>query len=144
MNIYQSNTYRKDLSWLHFNDQLRVQERHQVKEQNPAYPFFQLIQQFQVATRRNTPDITTVFHTRPYGRFIEIQSNFTRKKLHRTNQGSNFLGCIFNNRDNAQPQSKLEEKVNLSILKDEFSSRTDPSIFTSIAPVLLDRSNKTS
>ena len=27
MNIYQSNTYRKDLSWLHFDDEQRVQER---------------------------------------------------------------------------------------------------------------------
>ena len=27
MNSYQSNTYRKDLSWLHFNDEARVQER---------------------------------------------------------------------------------------------------------------------
>ena len=24
MNIYQSNSYRKDLSWLHFNDEPRV------------------------------------------------------------------------------------------------------------------------
>ena len=27
MNIYQSNTYRKDLHLLHFNDEPRVQER---------------------------------------------------------------------------------------------------------------------
>ena len=27
MNIYQSKTYRKDLSWLHFEDELRVPER---------------------------------------------------------------------------------------------------------------------
>ena len=26
MNIYQSNTYRKDLSWLHFHDEPRAQE----------------------------------------------------------------------------------------------------------------------
>ena len=38
----------------------------------------------------------------------------------------------------------LEEKVNLSILKDEFSSRKDPPIFTSIASVLLEWSNKIS
>ena len=25
MNIYQSNTYKKDLSWLHFGNKLRVQ-----------------------------------------------------------------------------------------------------------------------
>ena len=43
-----------------------------------------------------------------------------------------------------EPQSNLEEKVNPSIVKDDFFSRTGPSIFTSIAPVLLDRSNETS
>ena len=33
MNIYHSNTHRKDLSWLHFHDKPRVQERQQVKDQ---------------------------------------------------------------------------------------------------------------
>ena len=32
-NIYQSNTYRKELSWLHFGDEPRVQEKQQVKDQ---------------------------------------------------------------------------------------------------------------
>ena len=41
-------------------------------------------------------------------------------------------------------ETNLEEKVNPNILKDVFSSRTDPSIFTSIAPVFLDWSNGTS
>ena len=40
-----------------------------------------------------------------------------------------------------EPKSNLE-KVNTSILKDDFSSRIDPSISTSIAPMLLDLSNK--
>ena len=31
----------------------------------------------------------------------------------------------------------IEEKVNPSIVKDDFSSRTDPPIFTSLAAVLL-------
>ena len=44
MNIYHSNTYRKDLSWLHFDNEPRVQERQQVKDQQSyisisvAYP----------------------------------------------------------------------------------------------------------
>ena len=44
----------------------------------------------------------------------------------------------------SEPQSNLEEKLNPSILKDEFSFRTDPnrSIFTSIEPLLLDWSKK--
>ena len=32
-NIYQSNTYRKDLSWPHFNNESRVQEKQHVKDQ---------------------------------------------------------------------------------------------------------------
>ena len=43
-----------------------------------------------------------------------------------------------------EPQTNVEEKVNSSILKYYFSSRTDPSIFNPIEPVLLDRSNETS
>ena len=46
------------------------------------------------------PDITPVFHARPCGRFIEIQSNLWRQKLQRTNQGPNFLGGSFSNRGN--------------------------------------------
>ena len=31
-NTYQSSTYRKDLSWSHFDDKPRVQEKQQVKD----------------------------------------------------------------------------------------------------------------
>ena len=40
MNIYQSNTYRKDLSWLHFNDEPRVQEKQRVKDQQSCISVF--------------------------------------------------------------------------------------------------------
>ena len=43
-----------------------------------------------------------------------------------------------------EPQSNLEKKVDSNILKDDFSSKTEPSILTSIAPELLDQSKKTS
>ena len=33
MSIYLRNTYRKELSWLHFDDEPRVKERQQVKDQ---------------------------------------------------------------------------------------------------------------
>ena len=32
-NIYQSNNYRKNLSWPHFNDEPRAQEKKQMKHQ---------------------------------------------------------------------------------------------------------------
>ena len=85
--------------------------------------------------------MTTVFHAWQYGRFKDIQSKLRKKKLHRTNQGSNFLGGSF--RNNERAQSNLEEKVNPSIFKDDFSSKRDPSIVTSITPVLLDWSSET-
>ena len=40
MNIYQSNTYRKDLSWPHFDDEPRVQEKQQVKDQQSCISVF--------------------------------------------------------------------------------------------------------
>ena len=33
MNIYQSNTYKNNFSWLDFDNEPRVQERQQVKDQ---------------------------------------------------------------------------------------------------------------
>ena len=88
----------------------------------------------------------TVFHAWVYGRFIEIQSNLRRKKLHRTNQGSNFLGSSFSNRDHVRTpiQFRRESQLQMIFPQDDFSSRADPSIFTSIAPVLSEHSNKSS
>ena len=40
MNIYQSNTYRKDLSWLHLDDEPRVQERQQMEDQQSCKSVF--------------------------------------------------------------------------------------------------------
>ena len=39
-NTYQSNTYRKDLSWPHFNDEPMVQEKQQVKDQQSCISVF--------------------------------------------------------------------------------------------------------
>ena len=102
MNIYRGKTYRKDLNWLHFGDEPRLQERQQVKDQQSCISVSVAYPEFQVATRSTSPDMTTVFRTWSYGRFIEIQSNLRRKKLHRKNQGSNFLGGSFSNRDNVR------------------------------------------
>ena len=61
--------------------------------------------------------MTTVFHTWPHGRFIEIQNNLGRKKLHRTNQGSNFLGGSFNNRDNVRAPIQFRGKSQTQLMK---------------------------
>ena len=54
-----------------------------------------------------------------------------------------FLEAVLAIKVMQEPQSNLEEKFNPSILKDYISSRTDPSIIKSIAPVLLDWSIET-
>ena len=54
----------------------------------------------QTTTGSTSPDMTTAFHANLYGSSIEIKTNFLRKKLHRTNQGSNFLGGSFSNTEN--------------------------------------------
>ena len=41
MNIYHSNTYRKDLSRLHFNNEPRVQEKQKVKDQQSRIALLQ-------------------------------------------------------------------------------------------------------
>ena len=46
-----------------------------------------------------SPEMTTVLHAWLYSRVIEIQSNLRRKKLHRTNQGSDFLGGSSSNKN---------------------------------------------
>ena len=81
--------------------------------------------------------MTIVFHAWSYGRCIEIQSNLMRKKLHRMNQGFNFIGGSFTNRNNVRAPIQFRRERQAKHLKDEFSSRTDQAIFTSIAPALL-------
>ena len=77
-----------------------------------------------------------MFHAWLYGRYIERETSFIEQI-----KGPVFiLATVIM----LEPHSSLGEKVNPSILKDDFSSRTGPSIFRSIAPVLLDRSNGTS
>ena len=63
-----------------------------------------------LVAKSTSPDMTTVFHARPDDRFIEIQSNLRINKLHRTNQGSNFLGGSFSNRDNVRAQIQFRRE----------------------------------
>ena len=60
------------------------------------------------------------------------------------NQGSNFLGGSFSNRDNVRAPIQFRRESQPQHLKSWFISRTDPSIFISVAPVLLERSNEAS
>ena len=84
-NIYQSNTYGKDLGWPYFSDDPKVKEKQQVKDQQSCIFIFVACLTVPSSNRDTSPDVTTVFDTWVYGRFIEIHSNLRRKKLRRTN-----------------------------------------------------------
>ena len=73
-----------------------------------------------------------------------MKINLKRRKLHKTNQRPYFLGGSFSNRDIVRASIQLEVKDSPSILKDDFSWRTEPPIFTPIAPELLDQSHEIS
>ena len=60
--------------------------------------------------------MTTVFYAWLYSRFIEIQSKLRRKKNQTPNQGSNFLGASFSNRDNIRAPIQSRKESQPSIL----------------------------
>ena len=84
-----------------------------------------------------SPDMTTIFHAWLYGRFIEIQSNLRKKKLHRTNPDSNFLGGSLSNRMNVKAPIQFRRESQPQHLKNR-------PISFHINNMLLDWSNKTS
>ena len=55
------NTCRKDFSLLHFDDEQRVQERQQVKDQQFFIPVFAAYLTFPNLARNTCRDMTTVF-----------------------------------------------------------------------------------
>ena len=130
MNIYQSNTYRNNLSWLHFDNEPRVQERYQVKDQQSCISIFVAYLQFQVTTTGTSPDMRTALHTWSNGRFIEVESNLRRKKLRRTNQGSNFLGDNFSNWDNVRAPIQFRRESQPQHLKRWFFSHEQTHLFS--------------
>ena len=101
MNIYHINICKNNCSWLYFDNEQRVQERQQVRNQQSYISVF-VAYMFPDRDQDYHPHILTVFQERLYGRFIEIQSNLRRKKLCKMNQRSNFLGGNFSNGDNVR------------------------------------------
>ena len=56
-NIYQSNTYRKDLTWSHFDDEPSVQEKQQVKHQQSC--IFVFVAYLTIPSSNNSLDVIT-------------------------------------------------------------------------------------
>ena len=96
---------------------------------SPTYLFLQLIQHIQEVARSTSLDMTMVFHVRPYCRFTLIKSNLGRKKLHRTNQGYNFLGGSFSNTDNVRVPTQFRRERRFQHLKIWFFLKNRPIHF---------------
>ena len=73
--------------------------------------------------------MTTAFHASPYGRFIEKENTFKKKKLHRTNQGSNALESNFSNRDNGRIPIQFRRERQTEHLKRSFFFKNRPIHF---------------
>ena len=101
MNIYLSNTYQKDLNWLLFDNEPTFQERQQKKDQRSCILIF--VAYLTILTINYEQLAQTCQQYSMHGHFV--QGSLRRKKLHRTNQVSNFLGDNFSNRDNARTPS---------------------------------------
>ena len=54
--------------------------------------------------------MTPIICARSSGIYIEIRSDLRRKKLHRTNQGSNFLRSKLGNRDSVRAPIQFKRK----------------------------------
>ena len=85
--------------------------------------------------------MTTVFHTKLDGTFIQLQSNLGKKKLHRTNQVPNVLGGSFSNRDNLRAPFQFRGEKQPQHLKRQFFRQNRPINFY---PMLFNRSKETS
>ena len=114
MNIYQINTNRKDLSWRHFQNKPRIQERQQMKDQQScilvfvAYPTIPSSNQEQNPTHDYCITCIAVW---------QIYSKLRRKKLYRTNKGSNFFGDSSKNRSNVSAPIQFRRESQLQHLK---------------------------
>ena len=141
MKIFQSYVQKKDLAQVYLSEQPRFQEKEQVKD----HQCLSAVSITYLAISSTIPDMTEVSHINPNSRFIDIKRNLKRQKPQRA--FSNFekksgFSCIDNVR-NLNLKDNAKDKDNANIFKtDNFSSRTDPRIFTSLAPEVLEISNE--
>ena len=75
---------------------------------------------------------------------VELQRQRATSRERNFIERTKALGGSFSNRGYVRTPIQFRRARQLSILKDDFFARTDPSIFRSITPVLLDRSNEAS
>ena len=112
----------KNTSWLNFDYEPRVQKRQQVNEHQSYISIFVTYLTFSSSSYENQPRHDNIIPSK----VVDIHNSLRRRKLHRTSQGSNFLGDILAIDKIQEPQFNLKEKENPSTFKDDFSIKTDP------------------
>ena len=132
MYIYQS----KELNWLHFNNETRVQERQQVRDQQSCISIFVVYPTILSSNKEHQSRHDNSIHAWLCGRFIETKTSGERNFIKRS-KALFFLATVLAIEICKSPNPISKRKST----SDDFLSRTDPSIFTSIAPVLWEQSN---
>ena len=115
----------------HFDDEPRVQEKQPVTDQQSSIFAFIACLKIPNSNSGHQPRRDNSF---PYMGVWQIYRDTGQPQEKETSQ--------FQFWDNVRTPIQFRKKVN-SIILNDFSSRTDPSIFTSIESLLLDRSNET-
>ena len=77
---------------------------------SPAYPFLWHTQNIKVVIKDTSLDMTIVFRALPYGNFIKIKRNLREEKLPSMNQGTDFLGDRFSERDIVRASIQLRRQ----------------------------------
>ena len=117
MNIYQSNTYRKDLSWLHFNNEPRVQDRQQVKDQ---HPFISVFVAYPTIPRGNQEHQPRHNNSIPHMAIWQIYRDTEQPQEKKTSQNESrlqFPGGTFSNRDNVRAPIQVRRESQPQHLK---------------------------
>ena len=104
MNIYQSNTYWKELGLFYFGNETRVQKTQQRKNQQTCIFVFVAYLTFPSSRSEHQLRYDNGDPCRIYGRFIEIQSNLRRKLFGRSFSNIDNVTVPIQFRRERQPQ----------------------------------------
>ena len=120
------------MSWLYFNDEPRVQERQRVKEQQSCISIFKAYPTIPSDKQEYQPRYDNSIQYMAAWQIYRCRATSGERNLIEQIKTPMFLEALLPAEIMQEPQSNLEEKINSGILKYNFSSRTDSSIFTSI------------
>ena len=134
INIYESSSYKKDLSWLNFHDEPRVQDRQQVKDHQSYISIFVAYLTLPSSSWEPQPDMTwqNDMTWQTWQQYF-MQGHAVDLQRYRATSGERnfiewikiqiFLEAVLATEIMQNLQFYLEEKVNPSILKDDSSRK---------------------